>query len=193
MMTAANDTALPTTLDIGTMQSATWRAVRSTGHIELTHLPNAGIRGRTCARLLVTSVHTGRDERLEGVAAFVFAAVQSETAPDVLAAALADVTLAGLEFKADAVNAFYVDREPAINVHSDLVHASFAGREMWASFTAMIGSARGAFRHDTGTHAASPKDAAKAYAWAKVNAERLPRMTLVDFRREMDLHGVRLS
>jgi hypothetical protein len=191
-MNAANDTALPTTIARGTTyESKTWRAHRYDDHITITSLLNAGKRGKVCPVLTVS----GKSDDLEGVAAFVFAAVRDEVSVDGLAAMLADVALAGLRFSRRESRGVDVDAEPKIVVTSDLVDVTFSPRETLARFTAIMGRPKdgSTFRHDTIVGTDGAREARKAYAWAKANSQSVLTMDITAFRQKMSEIGVRLS
>lgn len=110
-MLAANDT-LPA-LPLGaTVQTRTWRARRAADHLEILDLRNAGRRGKTCARYLL-SIPWGARASLDVAAARVVEAVTADVEPDVMEAQLFCVA-DGLELRQTSERSIEVDPHPEI-------------------------------------------------------------------------------
>lgn len=158
--TPANDTA---PLPVGTTyETALWRAHRYSGSIEVTSLANAGKRGKTCLRLSVVQP-VGLDA-LDGVAAWIAAAVWADASEALMAEMLADVSLAGLTFCREEKRGVDVPAEPKIDVRGDLVRATFTTRDALVTFTDIMGRPGATFRQDQRPLTPmKPADAAKGF------------------------------
>lgn len=185
---AAND--IPA-LTLGTtVQSRTWRAHHYSGHLEVTSLANAGKRGKTCPIFSVLAPPC-QDAAVEPIAPFILDAVLADVSEEAMAAALADVTLAGLTLSRFERRGVDVDAAPKLRVEGDLMRGTFSPREAFLTFT-WPASARSP-RQDTHVACRDRKSAATLYDWVKVNRARLVDMNLVQFRAEMEKIGVRIG
>ena len=184
MMTAANDTAAPTTIALGTTaEGAAWRAHRYSTHLELTSLANAGRRGRVCRVLAVR----GDAEQLDLVAPFVLSALD---VPEETMVKTLEVAELGMTVEKGEARGVDVPREPTIRLCADLVDGTFTTRDAVVRHTADYGKGH---RQDTISGACSPKDAAKAYRWVAANRDGFLRMTRSQFMAEMSAIGARFS
>jgi hypothetical protein len=196
-MTPANDTAEPTTIDLGcTFENGTWRAHRYATHFEVTSLVNAGMRGKSCEVFRVSHVYAPRDVDLSDIASSILFAAQSRVSVESMRAMLADVPnhLPDLKFSEFMVRGVDIPRHPKVEVRSDLVNGWLTETEGVLSFTAIMGRpSGGTFRHDTIVAPRSKRDMKRAYTWVRDNRARLVAMTLPQFRAEMDKIGIKLD
>ena len=190
-MHAANDT-LPSTLALGaTVQTRAWRARRGADHLEILDLRNAGRRGMTCARYLL-SIPWGAQATLDAAAARVAEAVTADVDPDVMEAQL--FCLAGeLELHRATERSIEVDPHPPIVIDAPTVSVRATHRSAAVVFHGAVTTPRGPLPLDSAVHAVKPADAARMYDWLAAHRDELLTMTATDFRRAMATAGIRCS
>ncbi len=187
----ANDVTL--TIARGTTcESTTWRARRAGDHFEVTSLVNAGKRGKACAVFTVLAPPCASEDHMEAIAPAIRFAVENDATVEVMRAMLVDVTLAGLRFTAGEKRGVDVPRGPAIEAEGPLMHGTFTETEALVSFSFYLNGKSG-MTQDTLLMTSKRADAAKAFAWARANRDRLPTMTLTEFRTAMAAIGARFS
>jgi len=190
-MRAANDT-VHLALPLGaTVQTRTWRAQRRADHLEVLDIRNAGRRGKTCARYLL-SIPWGAQATLDAAAARVVEAVAADVEPDVMEAQLFCLT-GELELQRAEQRSIEVDPVPAIAIDEPTVSVRATHRSAGVVFHQTVKTPRGPLPLDSAVHAAKPVDAAKMYAWIATHRDELLTMTPTTFRQAMAAAGIRCS
>jgi hypothetical protein len=190
-MRAANDT-VHSALPLGaTVQTRTWRAQRRADHLEVLDIRNAGRRGKTCARYLL-SIPWGAQATLDAAAARVAEAVAADVEPDVMEAqlfCLAD----SLELRQTTARSIEVDPSPEIRIEAGVVFARATRRDAGVVFRETVATPKGPRLLDNPVHALRAADAAKMYAWIATHRDELLTMTPTTFRQAMAAAGIRCS
>lgn len=184
-MSPANDTSA---LPVGTTyETATWRAHRYADSLRLTHVVNAGKRGKSCAELTLIG------QWIEGAVPFIVDAMRGDVSPEAMGTALVDAAGDGLRVHRADLRGVDVILAPVM-VLTDDVDAYFSPRRCSFRFTCdMPRPSGGTFREGTTAYTHKVRDAGKAYQWALANRTRIAGMDLPAFRREMSALGVRLG
>lgn len=170
MNNAANDTAVPTTLDVCcTVETATWRAHRYMDSICITSLVNAGKRGKRCEEFSMP----GSD-----AAAFVVFGMLGDASVGAMRTMVAahggcETTVRGVDVPMGEVR-----------IHGRGVRGTFSTRRVGVVFTVS---------GNDSVLAISGAKAAKVHAWALTHGRRLAEMTEAAFRAEMVAIGVQFG
>lgn len=192
----ANDTDAPANLPVGgTFETNTWRVHRFADSVRFTHLANAGVRGKKCMEIAITTSN-GRDlEALDLLVAALLECVALDPSPETFAALAKDAPLVAESLSTHVSMIRGVDVElGVIKIDSDLVRGRFSTTEFSVTVTAIHSSPKGGgFRQDSHLYNADKRSVPKAYRWARENAARIGSMTRSQIYEELRNVGVRVS
>src|SRR5690242_9783340 len=163
----ANDIDLPSTLPPGgTFETSSWRVHRYRDLVAVTHLVNAGARGKKCLEVTVGTSY-GRDLDLLDVLTRYFVELVAEgPKPETVMAIARDAPLLSPALEVTVAEKRGVDVERgAVKVDSDLVKAHFSTTEFRITVTALHHGKHGTIRQDSHLYNADKRSVPKAYQW----------------------------
>lgn len=175
----ANDIEVPSTLPPGgSFETEHWRMHRYMSSVRLTHLVNAGVRGKKCMEIaIVASYHQDLD-RLDLLVAGLLHAMVLDPQPETMAALAKDASLLSPALETFVSELRGIDVETGvIKIESDLVRGQFSMKEFQVTVTALIRTEHGSFRQDSHLYNADKRSVPKAYQWARANAAQIGSMT----------------
>src|SRR5262245_41426257 len=191
----ANDIDLPSTLPPGgTFETNAWRVHRYRDLVAVTHLVNAGARGKKCLEVTV-GTSFGRDlDLLDVLTKYLVELVADGPQPETVVAIVRDAPLLSSAFEVTVAEKRGVDVERgAIKVDSDLVKAHFSTTEFRITVTALHRTEHGTIRQDSHLYNGDKRSVPKAYQWARANVARIGSMIRSEIYSGLREAGVRVS
>lgn len=175
----ANDIEIPSSLPSGgSFETASWRIHRYAGSVRLTHLVNAGVRGKKCTEIAVVASHHQDLDRLDMVVSFLLHSMLFDPRAETLAAMAKDAALLSPALETFVSEVRGIDVETGIiKIESDLVRGQFSMKEFQITVTALIRTEHGSFRQDSHLYNADKRSVPKAYQWARAHAAEIGSMT----------------
>jgi hypothetical protein len=191
----ANDIVLPSHLPPGgTFETNAWRVHRYADSVTVTHLLNAGARGKKCLEVTVGTSY-GRDlDLLDVLTKYLVELVAEGPQPETVVSITRDAPLLSSAFEVTVAHRRGVDVElGAVKIDSDLVKGHFSMVEFRVTVTALHRTEHGTIRQDSHLYNADKRSVPKAYRWARANAARIGSMTRSEIYNNLREAGARVS
>jgi hypothetical protein len=190
----ANDIDVPSTLPPGgSFETANWRMHRYASSVRITHLVNAGVRGKQCLEIAIVARYHQDLDRFEVLVPWLLHTMVLHPTPETMVALAKDASLTSPELETHISEVRGVDVETGvIKIEGELVWGAFSMKEFQVTVTALIGNERGSFRQDSHLYNADKRSVPKAYQWARANAARIPAMTRSEIYQGLKDAGVKV-